>query len=59
MAYYRVEYYSGEIRKGTTPHAGDLEKVKRFAADGLIRHGADRALIVNDDTGATAAVVEK
>jgi hypothetical protein len=59
MAFYSVKYYSGVKLKGSTPKTGNLETVKRFAANGLIRHGADRAEILNDDTGETDAEVTK
>jgi hypothetical protein len=46
---YVVEYYKDGVRRGSSPHAGPLENAKLFAEDGLIRHGADFARIMDVD----------
>ena len=48
---YVIRYFRGGKEQGSTPWAGSLAMMEKIAADGLVRHGMDRAEIT-DDTGA-------
>jgi hypothetical protein len=51
-----IEYYKNGKLIGSTPWAASLEKTVKVATDGLIRHEAEYARIVDDD-GNEAAMV--
>ena len=46
---YQVRYYREGTVIGSTPWAASFEETKKFARDGMIRHGADSADIVDVD----------
>lgn len=46
---YRVRYYREGAMIGSAPWAASLEETKQFARDGMIRHRADSADIVDVD----------
>ena len=52
-----IEYYKEGVKKGSTSWDDTLEKTKQVAMDGLIRHDADFARIVDDNSGAEVASV--
>lgn len=56
---YVIEYYNEGVLKGKTPWTGSLEDTTRVARDGLVRHDADFARIINDETGAEVASVRR
>lgn len=56
---YRIDYYKDSKSVGSSPYAGSLNKTKQVAQDGLIRHSADNALIVDDDTKTVVATVAR
>jgi hypothetical protein len=50
---YVVEHYKDGVKKRSSPHAGPMENAKMFAEDGLTRHQADFARIMDmEDSGA-------
>lgn len=49
---YNIQYFLDGQKIGSTPWADTLAKTKQVARDGLIRHKADMARIINDETGA-------
>ncbi len=46
-----IEYYKEGVLKGKTPWGDTLERTKQVALEGLSRHDADFARIINDETG--------
>jgi hypothetical protein len=44
---YRIEYFVDEARIGSVPWSGTLFDTIMVAKDGLIRHGATGAIIVD------------
>lgn len=47
---YRIRYYKNGDLIGSTPWSSTLEKAQKVARDGLIRHSADQADIIQDGT---------
>lgn len=57
---YRIIYYKDGSEIGSTPWADTLERTKQAARDGLIRHQADMARIIDvDGSGAEVASVTR
>lgn len=56
---YIIEYTKEGRNLGSTPLAGSIEKMKQVAQEGLIRHAADTARIIDDETGKIVATVSK
>lgn len=48
MPVYRVQYLREGVPVGSSPHSGTLDSAKQFARDGLIRHDADIARILDE-----------
>ena len=51
-----IKYYKDGKLIGSTPWAGSLENTVKVARDGLIRHKAEVAQIVDDDGNEAAKV---
>jgi hypothetical protein len=54
-----IEYYKEGVLKGKTPWGDTLERTKQVALEGLSRHDADFARIINDETGAEVDSVRR
>lgn len=55
---YRIVYYRDGREIGSTPWSDTLEATKQIASDGLIRHQANMARIIDvDGSGAEVASV--
>ena len=54
-----IKYYRRGVLVGSTPWADSLEKAKEVATGGLIRHSADIACVIDDETGQEAALVKR
>jgi hypothetical protein len=48
---YVIRYFRAGREQGSTPWNGSLDMMKKIAADGLVRHGMERAEIT-DQSGA-------
>jgi hypothetical protein len=47
---YEVQYFVDGVRVASLAHAGTLEAARSTAKDGVRRHQADQARIVNNET---------
>ena len=59
MAIYSIEYFNEGAKLQAVPWSGSLEQTLQVARDGLIRHGADFARIIDSDTGAEVDSVRR
>ncbi|MEG3143397.1 hypothetical protein U1839_01910 [Sphingomonas sp. RT2P30] len=48
---YLIRYFRDGRERGSTPWDGSLDIMQKIAADGVVRHGMDRAVIA-DEAGA-------
>lgn len=44
---YLIRYFRAGREQGSTPWDGSLEIMQKIAADGIMRHGMDRAVIAD------------
>ncbi len=44
---YLIRYFRAGQEQGSTPWDGSLEIMQKIAADGVVRHGMDRAVIAD------------
>lgn len=59
MASYVIEYHKGGLRRAVSPHAGPLKETIEVAHEGMMRHDADFARVIDTDSSAEVIKIQR